>query len=320
MKITRFVPLVILIATSLLAQVAPPKRESRLHHIFTPHHNGDNLEQRFQDVQCSLVLIQSVYDNIFHTGTGFFISADGEVATASHVVGARTWIAQPQNGLYINLALPLTFTVTTSDGKAHPVAASAVQVEPAAFAADVVLVKTGIHPQCWLMADKDDQVKPGQHVITMGFPGLSFGSLALYSGIVSAQLKAGQVDLPVGITANTKQIVKNMSELVRVQMPISGGLSGAPVPNDDNHAIGIVISAGEWSSDLDWLTQLKRTNALDVPQPPDPNQHTVSMASLIAQLAESFHSYASPGYGDAVPMKYLRKGQPVNPQPSPLAH
>ena len=144
----------------------------------------------------------------------------------------------------------------------------------------------------------------------MGFPGLSFQALTIYTGIMSARLPQ---NLPT-IILNTGEAVKPPNDFIRVQMPISTGLSGAPIIDDENRAIGVLTNAGGWTGDLDKLMLAFRLGAIPNPQPtPDPNQppNTLSFnlnpIPLVAQLAGLFHDYASPGYGDAVSLRYLRR-------------
>jgi S1-C subfamily serine protease len=160
-------------------------------------------------------------------------------------------------------------------------------------------------------------VNPGEHLVTMGFPGLAWGSLSIYTGIMSAKLK---VDLVIG-TTNTGQPVRPQNDFIRVQMPISPGLSGAPIVDDGNRVIGIVTQAGASTQDIDLLIQLNHLNAFREAPPvfapaPQPGQQEVTVNlnvfSIVAQLAENLRNFASPGYGDAVPMRYLRKERPEN--------
>src|SRR5579864_6079703 len=90
------------------AQVRPPKQESHLHHIFGAHRDSDNLAQRFNELKCALVLIRTA--NGF--GTGFFVSRDGDIATASHVLGQRMFTSEDNGRMKTELVLPQTFNVT----------------------------------------------------------------------------------------------------------------------------------------------------------------------------------------------------------------
>jgi hypothetical protein len=105
-------------------------------------------------------------------------------------------------------------------------------------------------------------------------------------------------------------------------MPISTGLSGAPIIDDENRAMGIVTNAGGWTQDLDHLLLAFRGGAFQTPPPPSvPNRSpntitfTLNEMAVVAELAGLFHDYASPGYGDAVPLRYLKK-PPQQNQPS----
>ncbi len=299
------------LAQPVFGQIAPPKPESRLRHLFAAHRDIDNLQQRFNDLKCALVLIRTP-DGF---GTGFFISRDGDIATASHVLGQRVWTSEDNGNLSVGLALPASFTVISGEGKSIEVPATSLEKNGDAWGADVAVLKSGIQTTCWLRSASDANISPGEHLITMGFPGLAWGSISIYTGIMSAKLK---LDLIIG-TTNKGQPVKPVNDFIRVQMPISTGLSGAPVIDDQNRAIGIVTSAGASTPDIDRLIAFYHLNAFpELPpvvgptQQPGQQQVTVNLNafSILAQLAENLRNFASPGYGDAVPMRYLLKEKP----------
>jgi len=282
---------------------------------------GD-LTRRYNDLRCALVLIRTQTE----FGTGFFVNRDGDIATASHVLGQRAFTSEPNGKMKADLVLPSSFTIIDSAGKSTDVPATKVERNGDAWGADVALLKSGIHTNCWLKTAGKDLSSPGEHVITMGFPGLSWGSLAIYTGIMSARLK---LDLILGFT-NTGEPVKPENEFIRVQMPISTGLSGAPIIDDGNTVIGIVTMAGASTRDIDVLIQLNHLNAFAAVPPAvappaqqgAPPQVTVNLNafSILAQLAESLRNFASPGYGDAVPIRYLRKEPRDSQKPSSHAH
>ena len=299
------------LAQCAFGQIAPPKHEGRLHHLFAPHNDFDNLEQRFNNLRCALVIIRRPGGY----GTGFFISADGDIATASHVLGDRVFASQDDGKMIVTLNLPASFTVVDWRDKLTEVAAARIEKNGDAWGADVAVLKSGIQTSCWMATASDASVGQGEHVITMGFPGLASGSLSIYTGIMSAKLK---LHLIIGAT-NTGQPARPENDFIPVQMPISPGLSGAPVIDDRNRAIGIVTQAGASTQDIDLLIRLYHANAF--PEAPPvvipgaqlgQQQVTVNLNvfSILAQLAENLRNYDSPGYGDAVPMRYLRKGKP----------
>jgi hypothetical protein len=139
----------------------------------------------------------------------------------------------------------------------------------------------------------------------MGFPGLAFRSLSLYSGIISARLKS---DFPMGATMTTKQRLPFFNDFFRVQIPASTGLSGGPVLDDENHVVGVVTQGGAWSADLESLTQFEQTRDLPLINV----QHDVDWITATGELARFFHDWASPGYGDAVPLSYLKRPSPTS--------
>jgi len=301
---------------AVCAQVAPPKAESRWHHVFSRHRENDNLVQRFEALKCALVLIQSGP----RLGTGFYISADGDIATASHVLGDRAFAKNPNGTIQVNFSVPPTFDVTNSKGEHTQISATKIELNPDAWVADVARIKTGTHVGCWLTEADDRNSQPGQHLITIGFPGLSFQTLTIYTGIMSARLTT---NLPT-IILNTGEAVPPTNQFIRVQMPISTGLSGAPIIDDENQVIAVVTNAGGWTLDLERLVMAFRAGAFPIPPPPAPapNQpgtfsFSLNPVAATAELAGLFHDYASPGYGDAVPLRYLRTLQPHN-QPSAL--
>ncbi len=294
--------------SQLSAQVKPPKRESRLRHFFRSHREVEDLAERYQALTCALVVIQSGNS----IGTGFYVSPNGDVVTALHVIGGKTYEALANGTFKVNLISPL-FMIVRSTKEQMIVPIENLENNGDAWGADVVRMKTNKPAPCWLQTGDDGLAKPGQHVVALGFPGLAFGSLTMYSGIISAKLKS---DLIMG-TTTTGQPLKSTVDYIRVQMPISTGLSGAPVIDDDNRAIAVVTQAGAWSSDLDLLIQFQRMRETA----PNAGSTPADFSSMVAHLAQVFHEFASPGYGDAVPLRYLKKqGPQVNQQPAPTAH
>jgi len=303
---------VLLLTSAMAAQVSPPRHESRWHHLFVTHREADNLEERYKKLRCALVLIQSGNT----VGTGFYISPDGEIVTASHVLGNRQFTPLPNGTFNVTLLYPDSFLIKGAGGEKNIPAQTALDVNGDNWASDLAILRTHAQTACWLSIGNDHTAQPGQHLVTLGFPGLAFGSLSIYTGILSAKLKS---ELVIGMTT-TGQPLKSTGEFLRVQMPISPGISGAPIIDDENRVIGVVTSAGAWGQDLEILTQIQHMRET-APAQNQTNSLDFYLLGVTAHLAEIYHDFGSPGYGDAVPLSYLKRtAQPQNQKPSQSGH
>jgi hypothetical protein len=249
-----------------------------------------------------------------------FISPNGDVATASHVLGDRTFKTSP-DGFEAGINMPESFTITDCHGSTTSIPSTNVEVNGDAWGADVAVFQSGVTTHDWLRLSPVSGIKPGAPLITMGFPGLAWGSLSIYAGIASTDDKV-KLDVLVGITSDTHQGVKPKNDFVQLQMPISPGLSGSPIIDSDNRVVGIVTQAGSSTPMVDLLIQLNHANVFGVQQPPaepipgQPMNVNLNAFSILAEYAEHLRNFASPGYGDAVPIRYLKRGLPQHPQPS----
>ncbi|MGA2370418.1 MAG: serine protease [Candidatus Korobacteraceae bacterium] len=312
----RLILWVMLSSSVIMAQVAPPRHESGLHRIFSSQHDeGGDLQQRYENLKCALVLLKSPT----RAGSGFYISSDGDILTASHVLGERIYSLNPNHTIQVSITnLPDKITVESGKDK-FDLHKQDIEINGDDWLVDLAVLHSGKPTSCWLAAADTSKVVPGQHVISIGFPGLAFLSMSLYTGIVSARLKNDQA---MGQTVDGT-LLPYINEFFRVQIPASPGLSGAPVIDDQNHVIGVITSGGMWSQDLELLTQFERNREMTPPPapPPPPNQRNVDWIAATGQLARFFHDWASPGYGDAVPLSYLKRGPvPTNQPPDKSVH
>jgi len=303
-----------------LAQVAPPKHESGSAHV--KHSRAENYSERFDEVKCALVSISRPGS----FGSGVLISNKGDIATASHVLGDRTFKTAADGSFEAGINMPESFTITDCHGTKTSVPSTKVETNGDAWGADLAVIESGIETDQWLKLSSATSISPGQRLITMGFPGLAWGSLSIYEGIASTDDRL-KLDVIVGVTNDTHQGVKPTNEFVQVQMPLSPGLSGSPLIDDDNHILAIVTQAGSSTQMVDLLIQLNHMNAFGVQAPPQPipapsqpgqQQITfnLNLFSIVADFVEHLKNFASPGYGDAVPIRYLKRGPPPHQPPS----
>jgi S1-C subfamily serine protease len=290
----------------LAAQVAPPKHESGETHV--RNSRAQNYSQRYDAIKCAIVqVVRGVPGPGSQFGTGFYINGDGDLVTASHVVGDRIWTPK-DGGLTVDISFPSeNITIVNNSNESFTVSKTAVEESRESWGADIAVIRTERKSPCWLSIGTDAKVQPGSHVITLGYPGLAFGSLSLYTGIVSATKVKNNI--PIGRTASGIAVIAN-NDFMRLEMPISGGISGAPVIDDENKAVAVITLAGVWSIELDALIELGDKGLLGPPvlQPPAvPQPNTLNLGWSVAALANSFHRFASPGYGDSVPLSYLKR-------------
>jgi hypothetical protein len=290
-----------------ISQIGPPLPESDMDHLMNSR--AENNSKRFDQIKCAIVQVfKGSPDDLSSFGTGFYDSPNGDIITASHVVGDRVWAATT-SGVTVDLISPESLTVVESTGERFTFPRSAIEENRGEWAADLAHIATGRKTGCWLAIDKDATVKPGMPVITVGFPGLAFGSrgsLSIYQGMVSATKVSN--NLPIA-RISADNFVIPVNQFIRVQMPACPGLSGAPIINDENKAIAILSRAGVWPEELDQLIDSwdkGQLGARPVAQPqPTLQSNTANLPWFVGALAWSSHKFASPGYGDSVPLSYL---------------
>jgi hypothetical protein len=304
-----------------IAQVAPPKYGRY----------ANNLQKRYDDLKCAMVTItweeqsivpgngqplQILTTTTTHFGTGFYTSPTGDILTAAHVIGNKSW-SDPGTGMIVSLATPEFWTIGNSKNEKMTIIHTKLEQSPDSWGADLAKIMTGYSPPCWLKISDGASIRPGDHVITLGFPQLAFRSLSLYSGIISARLKS---ELYIGTTVQGAP-VKAQNEFLRVQMPISVGLSGSAVIDDNNRAVAVVSSAGASTTILDALIQVANTR--DVTPIPPGQQRNFDWPEAVGNLARTIRDYASPGYGDSVPLSYLKTAKTqasANPEAASHGH
>lgn len=328
------ITLALLSCSTATSQVGPPRHESRWHHIFFRHREPENLRERYEELRCAMVTISWEETSTIaipnqpvltittaHFGTGFYTSANGTVLTAAHVIGNKSWgdPKPPSSDIIVNLATPLEWKIQNSKNENVRVSNDKLNQHLSnGWGADLAEIETGSTPPCWLRTSDGDSISPGDHVIVLGFPQLAFRSLTLYSGIVSGRLKS---DLAIGVAIPSNTPVKPKNDFLRIQMPLSPGLSGSAVIDDENRAVAVVSAAGASTAILDALVQSASIQEA-VPLPPGTSRN-VDWPLAVGDLAKTLRDYASPGYGDSVPLKYLKEAttpKPTNPVVEPRDH
>jgi serine protease Do len=141
------------------------------------------------------------------SGTGFVIDTDGYIVTNAHVVAPcpESW---PD------------MTVQVIVGKAAPLTAKVVGVDQLG---DIAVLKVDHEFDKALEFGDSEDVKPGQEVVALGFPGHLEGEITLTRGVVSVASRAYQFQ----------------GDLVQTDAAINHGNSGGPLLNARGQVIGV---------------------------------------------------------------------------------
>ncbi len=149
-----------------------------------------------------------------YTGTGFFVSNHGDIATAYHVISELESIR-----------------ITTSDGIEHP--AKIVATRPTADVA-IVHIDTSQSTKPVTLADTSNLLHGGEPLFTIGHP----------AGWRKEYLSPGQfrsTDTARDITGSKEIDAQNPNHiLLSVSQNIQGGDSGGPVFDSNGKVMGIV--------------------------------------------------------------------------------
>jgi S1-C subfamily serine protease len=259
-----------------------------------------SLVERFQRLSCAVVQITSDQGG----GTGFFISPDGDIVTAAHVAVDRTF-SEPEPGK-IKLAADYKQGLRihrhggySTDLNNLPKISDA---DNERALSDLFILRSGIKTPCFLRIGRETKdLSVGQHLIAMGYPE-SAPDGVLYEGILSATYR----HLPIPIAVIDGKPLFPEYNVVRIQMPITPGVSGAPVIADDDDVIAVITeNPAVWFGDL--------TGLIGYGQHVDGgfNAPVSDLPKMLAKLAWVVHDYVSSGAGLAVPISYLetKKGQ-----------
>jgi hypothetical protein len=153
------------------------------------------------------------------TGTGFFISADGEVLTNFHVIaipvdaidGSRIY-AKTASGEALELKHYLYWS----------------------FDPDVALLDFGIKSTSFLTLGSSWAAKEGQRVLVIGNPEGLYGTVS--DGIISA--------------------FRDNGKMIQITAPISPGSSGSPVLDENGQVIGIATLFGREGQNLNFAVSV----------------------------------------------------------------
>jgi len=178
--------LVFCITAALSPEASPQthkaKSSSRPKPVVESSAPNANLQDRYEALSCSLVRITSNQSS----GTGFFISDNGTVATAAHVVFQTTFSLQGSI-VQVSLTPQADLKLTTTYGVVRPLTPTTTADDKAMAAADLAIVKTNLTPRCHLEIGDSKSLRIGAGCPTqagfawVGFPFIHVPNLGRYS-------------------------------------------------------------------------------------------------------------------------------------------
>lgn len=232
-------------------------------------------------------VVEVIVSNM-RSGTGFCVSSDGYIVTATHIVGTP---AVSGNRIIVNYQQNLS--VRFADGRTFAVQ-PAENPSSEAGLHDITVLKADAKTAQFLLLGTPSSIQDGEEVFITGFP-FDVPTAVTYRGNVSAQFP-----IPVG-TLDGKQV---QSSTIHVQMPVARGFSGSPLLRmSDNSVVGVITNKlGGISPKLDEVRQSIRATqgqgqvrVMGI----DPNATSLELINVL-------DNYLSAGAGWAVSIDYIK--------------
>ena len=76
-----------------------------------------------------------------HFGTGFYTSGDGDIVTAAHVLGNKSW-SDAGTGMVISIGTPPTWEVQNSKGVKVTISRDKLEQSPDSWGADLAKLRS----------------------------------------------------------------------------------------------------------------------------------------------------------------------------------
>ncbi len=173
----------------------------------------------------------------------------------------------------------------------------AVDVDQNESATDLAYIHTGEKPPCWIPLGDSAKTTTGDHLISIGFPGIDNGNPILYEGFLSGRFKHPP---NVALAVVNGNAITPQYEVLKVQMPITPGASGSPVIDDSGQAIGVISEAPMiWTQDLESITHVAGVDS-------GLKFGGYDTVKILGQLAIVVHKFETTGSGYAVPVSFLK--------------
>lgn len=256
-----------------------------------PGDRSNNLKQRYRSLVCAIALINTERGS----GTGFYVDRRGDLVTAAHVVSTKSFKIV-QNQLSFDVSVDKHILLTPNGQPQVELDSSTVDVDSNESSHDLAFIHTHTNPPCWIPLGDSTATETGDHLLSIGFPGIDNGHPILYDGFLSGRFK--HPPMAVG-QVNGQPIIPNY-EILKVQMPITPGASGSPVIDDSGHAIAVISeSPMVWTNELESITHVAGIGS-------GITLSGYDAVKILGQLAIVVREFETTGSGYAVPISDLR--------------
>jgi S1-C subfamily serine protease len=263
------------------------------------------LRQRYESLVCAIVLIQTERG----TGTGFFVNSQGDMVTAAHVISTKAFKVD-QGQITFDVAVDQQISITPHGQPRVALPTAAVDVDKDESSTDLAYIHTTVHPPCFISLGDAKRIKTGDHLLSIGFPGIDNGNPILYEGFLSGRFPHP----PIPVASVNGQGVVPRYEVLKVQMPITPGASGSPVIDDSGDAVGVISESPiVWTQDLESITRVAGSGS-------GVALSGFDVVKTLGQLAIVVREFESPGSGYAVPISGLKPTRAAAPTASTPAH
>jgi S1-C subfamily serine protease len=227
---------------------------------------------------------------------GFYVNEAGDMVTAAHVVSTKTFKIV-QNQLSFDVAVDQHILLTPNGKPQVALDSTKVDVDLGESATDLVFIHTGAKPPCWIPLGDSAKTETGDHLLSIGFPGIDNGNPILYEGFLSGRFKHPPTS---AVAVVNGQPVVPQYEVLKVQMPITPGASGSPVIDDSGSVIAVISESPMiWTQDLEGITRVAGKGS-------GVTLSGFDAVKILGQLALVVREFETTGSGYAVPISGLK--------------
>ncbi|MDP1751965.1 MAG: serine protease [Reyranella sp.] len=262
----------------------------------TPPAIAQTMAELYSKHSCAVVKITTADGTV---GNGFFADAHGLLVTSAQVVFQHSFF-KTEAGIGVDIHSKGPITLLSDDGRRTTIPSPPVDLHHADNATkDLAAIDTGLATPCFIPMASTGRLHVGDPVVTIAFPP-SAPSSGLYLGFVAT--KDDEVSNIVGVIDGTLETVLASRRLLRVQMPVTYGISGAPIIDEKGMAVGVVAS-----TPLPWIEEYSRRiiAARDDSRMPTSAEAENNMSAVLGELASVGRHFTSPGVLVAVPLAGL---------------